>query len=146
MALPTDLSTLDYVYYGAPHCWVPSKTVTDVFSMDFEFQGAAFVGNQELVASADISTGTLDEVWAALPFVQIAADYTLDFVYQGVPFISGASDRDRTIGVAANVISITPGPIGIDAWNRKHPNPRLEMVYSEQEPSHIYPYIGIQAL
>lgn len=146
MALPTDLTPLDSVYRGGPFCFTLSKSEIDPLSMDLVYRGGPFVTNPAVVPPPDASLGTLDEVYMGLPFAYLNADRTMDLVYMGLPFTGGSEDRNRTLVVQACALTVTAGPIGIDGWHRKHPNPRAEMVYSEQEPAHTFPYIGVQAL
>lgn len=144
MALPTDLSTLNYVFQGAPHCWIPSKTDTDLFSMDYVFQGSVFVGNQELVAPLDANNGSMDQAWAGMPFVVMGADSTLDLAWAGMPFVGGTEGLDRVLVTTVQVLNITAPQAIIEGLQRKFPNPRTEMVYSEQEPAHSFPYVAAQ--
>jgi hypothetical protein len=66
----------------------------------------------------------------------------MDFVDGGLPFVS--NQEQIYPGVFSVSISITAPRAEIEGWHRKMPNPRLEMVYSQQEPSHVFPYIAPQ--
>lgn len=90
---------------------------------------------------------SLDYVSDGLPFVQVHSRpvddlYTLDFVDNGVPFVGNEEQLGTAPLVAA--LSITAPAATIKGWYRTLPNPRSEMVYSQQEPSHVFPYIAPQ--
>lgn len=144
MSLPNDVSTLNYPYYGTSFCYTVAKTSIDVFSMDFTYYGTSFVGTQELVPPPDVNTGTLDVAYAGLPYADLNSDYTLDTAWGGLPFISGVDDRNKTLIPSGFGLTISAPSADIDGWHRKMPNPRTEMVFSAQEPAHVFPTIAAQ--
>ena len=90
---------------------------------------------------------TLDVAYNGLPYCYVQAQpgvslLPMDEADNGLPYVS--NQEQIYPEVFSVTISITAPEAMIEGWHRKMPNPRLEMVYSQQEFSHVFPYIAPQ--